>query len=125
MERMLDNLETIRIVTTCFEQPKGYGRIVKNEHGIFERIVEEKDATAEQRRIQCVNGGIYAVNCGVLCRYLPLIQNHNEQREYYLTDIVKIIKTHEKISIKTHLISEEENKYISGVNTPEELAALE
>jgi hypothetical protein len=39
--------------------------------------------------------------------------------------LVKIIKTHEKISIKTHLISEEENKYISGVNTPEELTALE
>jgi bifunctional N-acetylglucosamine-1-phosphate-uridyltransferase/glucosamine-1-phosphate-acetyltransferase GlmU-like protein len=54
-----------------------------------------------------------------------MIENQNTQNEYYLTDIVKIIKTHEKISIKTHLISEDENKYISGVNTPEELAELE
>jgi UDP-N-acetylglucosamine diphosphorylase/glucosamine-1-phosphate N-acetyltransferase len=124
MEQILDNLETIRIITTCFEQPKGYGRIVKNEQGQFERIVEEKDATPEQRRIKCVNGGIYAVNCGVLCRYLPLIQNENEQREYYLTDIVEIIKKNENVVVDMMEIETDNQREIMGVNTSEELEYL-
>jgi bifunctional N-acetylglucosamine-1-phosphate-uridyltransferase/glucosamine-1-phosphate-acetyltransferase GlmU-like protein len=112
------------VLTARLENPHGYGRIIydKNE---FTQIVEEKDCTEEQKGISIINSGLYYIDANLLLKYVPMIENKNAQHEYYLTDIVKIIKNHEKISIKTHLISEEENKYISGVNTPEELTALE
>jgi UDP-N-acetylglucosamine diphosphorylase/glucosamine-1-phosphate N-acetyltransferase len=124
MEKMLDELKAVRILTTKLDDPRGYGRIITDEEGKFHSIVEEKDATDLQRAIQCINGGIYAVNSGLLCRYLPLIQNHNEQREYYLTDIVEIIKKNEGVEVEIIEMGKSGQREMLGVNTPEELEYL-
>jgi bifunctional UDP-N-acetylglucosamine pyrophosphorylase/glucosamine-1-phosphate N-acetyltransferase len=128
-QRILENfLKThcyMCILVAMFSNPKGYGRIVYNEMGEFTEIVEEKDCDFEQSFINVVNSGIYFINSQLLLRYITNIDNNNAQNEYYLTDIVKIIRQNEKFSIGTFLIDKNENKYISGVNTPEELEVLE
>lgn len=125
MEKMLDDLTAVRIITTRLDEPKGYGRIITDSSGVFQRIVEEKDATESERAVRLVNGGIYAVMCGLLCRYLPYIQNQNEQREYYLTDIVEIIRKNEEGVVVEQLeIPTASQREIMGVNTLEELERL-
>jgi len=128
LERFIKNATNIRILVARFANPTGYGRIIYNEHGIerrFMEIVEEKDCDAEQKRISIVNTGIYMINSMLLKMYIPRITNKNAQQEYYLTDIVKIIQTGSDIKIDTYLIDKSENKYVSGVNTQEELDLLE
>jgi UDP-N-acetylglucosamine diphosphorylase/glucosamine-1-phosphate N-acetyltransferase len=124
MEKMLEDLKTVRILTTKLDDPRDYGRIITNEEGKFHQIVEEKDATDLQRAIQYINSGIYAVNCGLLCRYLPLIRNHNEQREYYLTDIVEIIQQNEGVEVEMMEMGLSGQREILGVNTLEDLERL-
>ena len=125
LEKFIEHKEPMTILVARFSNPYGYGRILIDETEEFIGIVEEKDCTEEQRGISIINSGLYYIDANLLLKYVEMIENKNVQNEYYLTDIVKIIKIHEKISIKTHLINEEENQYISGINTPEELAALE
>ena len=105
--------------------PFGYGRILYNNENDFLGIKEEKDANEEEKKIKIVNVGIYYFTSEVLQKYIPLIDNKNVQNEYYLTDIVKIIKTNSNIIIKTHLIEEELKYQILGVNTQEELLDLQ
>ena len=105
--------------------PYGYGRILYNNENDFLAIKEEKDANEEEKKIKIVNVGIYYFTSEVLQKYIPLIDNKNVQNEYYLTDIVKIIKTNSTIIIKTHLIEEELKYQILGVNTQEELLDLQ
>jgi len=129
MEKMLDHLKGIRVLTTRLSEPRGYGRILTGPNCAFLRIVEEKDATEEERAVTLVNGGVYAVNCGLLCRYLPHLQNHNEQREYYLTDIVEIIQRNEEARGGEGVVEQMEipvhrQREIMGVNTPDDLERI-
>jgi UDP-N-acetylglucosamine diphosphorylase/glucosamine-1-phosphate N-acetyltransferase len=125
LEKFIKEQGSVNIIVAKMENPKGYGRIVYNENSEFTEIVEEKDCNEEQKTIKTINTGIYSVNSNLLKKYIPMIENKNSQKEYYLTDIVKIIKENEKINVNTHIINESENKYVSGVNTQEELKALE
>jgi bifunctional UDP-N-acetylglucosamine pyrophosphorylase/glucosamine-1-phosphate N-acetyltransferase len=113
------------VLTALLPDPTGYGRILRAENNAILKIVEEKDCSEKEKTVDIVNSGLYYVDAKLLIKYIPMIENNNAQKEYYLTDIVKIIKQNEEMSIKTYLLGEEENKYISGVNTPEELSALE
>jgi len=124
LERFIKNASNIRILVARFTNPTGYGRIIYNSGGQIE-IVEEKDCTVEQKLVDIINTGIYIINSMLLKIYIPVITNQNAQKEYYLTDIVKIIGSGAGIKIDAHLISESENTFVSGVNTQEELAALE
>ena len=72
-----------------------------------------------------MNCGLYAVDCNTLCRYLPYLKNNNSQNEYYLTDIIELIKIGEKIKIDLYDIREDKQIEIMGVNTIEQLTALE
>ena len=72
--------------------PFGYGRIVRNDEGDVEAIVEEKDATAEQREIREINSGILAFDAEFLVEALPQIGNDNAKGEYYLTDTVELAR---------------------------------
>ena len=121
---MTNCLYDLKCVTTIYDNPKSYGRIIRNNNN-FERIVEFKDCNEHEKNIKEVNCGIYTVLSDHLIKYLPEIKNENSQKEYYLTDIVEIIKTNENIDIKT-LIIEKENQYkVEGVNSQDELILLQ
>jgi len=115
----------MNILVARFPNPSGYGRILYNEKKEFIEIVEEKDCSPEQKKIDIINSGLYYINAELLMKYIPMIENRNSQKEYYLTDIVKIVKHTEQININTFLICQDENKFISGVNTLDELKMLE
>jgi UDP-N-acetylglucosamine diphosphorylase/glucosamine-1-phosphate N-acetyltransferase len=125
LEKFIKNMSDMNILVARFSNPIGYGRIIYDENNEFTEIVEEKDCNEEQRKVEIVNSGLYYINSNLLKKYVPLIENKNIQQEYYLTDLVKIIKTNTNMSINAHLIDKNENKYISGINTPEELTRLE
>lgn len=78
----------VTVATSMLDDPTGYGRIVRDADGRPCRIVEQKDATDEQRRIREVNSGLYAFDGPTLFRLLPRLRDDNAQREYYLTDLV-------------------------------------
>jgi bifunctional UDP-N-acetylglucosamine pyrophosphorylase/glucosamine-1-phosphate N-acetyltransferase len=72
-----------------------------------------------------VNCGIYAFDLAVLCKYLPFITNQNAQQEYYLTDIIELIKNGEHLVVDLYNVPEERQIEITGVNTIEQLQELE
>ena len=81
---------SLSILTTNFNDPTGYGRVVKNSNGFVEEIVEEKDTNTEQKNIKEVFTGVMAINGKILKGLLPLINNNNTSKEFYLTDLIGI-----------------------------------
>ena len=112
----------LTFLTAMVEDPSGYGRILRGENKELIGIVEDKDATEEERKIKEVNAGIYAVSPRFLFSALDQIDNRNWQGEYYLTDIVRVALRREEAA-GTVLI--EEGREIRGINTREELATME
>lgn len=100
--------------------PSGYGRVIISDTGV-ERIVEEKDASEEEKAVTHVNAGIYSFSKSVLKEYLPRLSNANAQAEYYLTDIISMARE-DKLSISPLLVEEE---YFKGVNSKLDLAIAE
>ena len=82
----------LTVLTTVLDNPKGYGRIVRNEDGIIQAIVEQNDCTKEQKQIKEVNTGIYVVDNKLLFEAVDKIQVNENKGEYYLTDIIEIMK---------------------------------
>lgn len=121
---MLNETKHLKIVTTLMPNPHGYGRIIEKD-GVFEKIVEEKDASEKEKMVSKVNCGIYAIRSDLLCKYLPLLTNTNSQKEYYLTDIIELIQKGEKVAVGLYNIPEERQYEIIGVNTAEQLTNLE
>jgi len=121
----LDTDDKVCIMTTQYQDPTGYGRIVKNTDDMFVKIVEQKDCDEEEVKIDIVNAGVYMFTSGLLCDYLPMINNHNAQSEYYLTDIFEIIKVHENIPIGMVHLPSEKSIELTGINTKEQLEILE
>lgn len=115
------NAEGISMLTMSVANPFGLGRIIRQD-GKVVAIVEQKDATDEQKQINEINSGIYCVDNALLHRYLPALSNDNAQGEYYLTDIVKMAVA-DGIDIAT--ISPEFDFEIEGVNDRIQLANLE
>ncbi len=79
------------VLTTIMEQPKGYGRIIRNESGDVQAIVEDKDTTIEQATINEINAGVFCFDNEVLFNVLKRIKNNNAQGEYYLTDCISLL----------------------------------
>jgi bifunctional UDP-N-acetylglucosamine pyrophosphorylase/glucosamine-1-phosphate N-acetyltransferase len=79
---------TVTVMTTHLANPAGYGRVVKREGGRIIRIVEEKDASPDEREINEINAGIYCVRADFLFNAVANLKNDNAQGEYYLTDII-------------------------------------
>lgn len=123
IQSMLTNVKRIKIVTTLLDNPYGYGRVIYHD-GII-KIVEEKDATEEEKEIKIVNCGIYIIESLLLCNYVPLLKNNNSQNEYYLTDIIALIQKCEFAHVDIHTIPKEKQYEIMGVNTIEQLRDLE
>tara|TARA_R110002072_G_scaffold99563_10_gene218944 strand:+ start:3204 stop:4589 length:1386 start_codon:yes stop_codon:yes gene_type:complete len=78
------------LLTAELQNPHGYGRILRDENGTLLGVVEDKDATPSQRRIQEVNTGLLAAPCRDFQEYLPLVENNNQQGEFYLPDILSL-----------------------------------
>ncbi|WP_261806562.1 bifunctional UDP-N-acetylglucosamine diphosphorylase/glucosamine-1-phosphate N-acetyltransferase GlmU [Lapidilactobacillus luobeiensis] len=80
------------ILTARATDPTGYGRIIRNDLGIVEKIVEQKDATKEETAVNEINTGVYCFDNQTLFKALHQVTNHNAQGEYYLTDVIQILK---------------------------------
>ena len=111
---------TVTVLTACPEDPFGYGRVVKGEGGRVLRIVEEKDATAEEKGINEINTGIYCVEADFLFTAVAGLENDNVQGEYYLTDIVKRGANQGKLCLSFAVADAAE---VMGVNDRVQLAA--
>ncbi|MEO6699090.1 MAG: bifunctional UDP-N-acetylglucosamine diphosphorylase/glucosamine-1-phosphate N-acetyltransferase GlmU [Paraperlucidibaca sp.] len=109
------------LLTVTLENPTGYGRIVR-EHGQVSRIVEQKDASDNELRIQEVNTGILCVPNALLHRWLPELRNANSQGEYYLTDLIGMA-TSEGVAVTA--VQPDTAWEVEGVNDKLQLAALE
>tara|TARA_E500000331_G_scaffold357580_2_gene419823 strand:- start:2297 stop:3067 length:771 start_codon:yes stop_codon:yes gene_type:complete len=120
MAKMFKNTEKCKIAVFEKENPTGYGRIITKDNK-FVKIIEEKDSNEEQKLIKLVNCGLYCIDSVILCKYLPFLKNNNKQSEYYLTDIIEIIKKFEKININMYYVPLVKYIEVTGVNTPEEL----
>lgn len=116
--------DVCKLLVAKLDKPFGYGRILyKNSE--FVGIKEEKECSDEEKNIDIVNVGIYYFNSKFLKKYIPNITNKNSQNEYYLTDIIKIMREFSDVTMETYLVEEELKYQIMGVNTQEELKKLE
>lgn len=109
----------ISLLAVELKNPYGYGRVLLDNNGQVFGIIEEKDATAEQRKINLINTGIYCVNKNFLQDALPKIQSNNAQEELYLTDIMAIGYQEKK---KMGLMVAADYDQILGVNNCRDLA---
>jgi bifunctional UDP-N-acetylglucosamine pyrophosphorylase/glucosamine-1-phosphate N-acetyltransferase len=112
----------LALLTIAFDDPTGYGRIVRSPSGQVHAIVEHKDANTEQLAIQEVYSGIMAVPAKLLKPWLARLDNHNAQQEFYLTDVVKFAQA-DGVPVVAHTISDATQ--VAGVNSPTQLAELE
>ncbi len=120
--QLLNSKEALGLLTIEKENPASYGRIVRDQHGAVQAIVECKDASEEQRKINEVNTGIIAARNDKLNVWVRGLSNQNAQKEYYLTDIVAMaVEEGEKVAA---LIASDEFS-VEGVNSKTDLAALE
>ena len=115
-----DNHDAV-ILTMIPKDPFGYGRVIKNNSGLATEIIEEKDANAEQKKINEVFTGIMIIKGEMLLSSLDEVNNNNAAGEYYLTDIIKIAS---KKGVKINPIVVEETEVL-GANTKSELHEIE
>ncbi len=126
LARLLAEQERARaacvIGTAETDQNEGLGRIVRDQHGAFVRIVEQRDATPEQRALREINTGCYAFDGRELFAALDQVGADNDQGEYYLTDCAEILRRSGRsvFAVRCFDIAE-----ALGVNTPEQLADVE
>jgi bifunctional N-acetylglucosamine-1-phosphate-uridyltransferase/glucosamine-1-phosphate-acetyltransferase GlmU-like protein len=151
IQNFIKEKSNAKLLVSQLDNPYGYGRILYDENNKFIGIKEQKDCNEEEKLINIVNVGIYLFNSNILKKYIPLIDNNNVQNEYYLTDIVKIIRNNSAApnracfkcgaagltegcwslrktpdeEINTYSVDEELKYQINGINTKEELALLE
>jgi bifunctional UDP-N-acetylglucosamine pyrophosphorylase / glucosamine-1-phosphate N-acetyltransferase len=109
----------VTILSTRLPQPRAYGRIIRDPLGGLRRIVEEKDATPEERLIQEVNAGIYCFDSGFLFSALPKLSRKNRQGEYYLTDVIQLAR---ESGYSVSLLRYPQSEEVLGINDRSELA---
>ena len=114
--------DTIGLLTVALEDPAGYGRIVRDANGAVTEIIEHKDASQDQLKIREINTGVIAIMARHLRTLVPLVDNNNRQKEFYLTDIIKLAKT-KGITINT--VSPKSPIEVQGVNDKKQLSELE
>jgi bifunctional UDP-N-acetylglucosamine pyrophosphorylase/glucosamine-1-phosphate N-acetyltransferase len=116
-----ENESTLSVLTAVVEEPFGYGRILRNSEGWLEKIVEEKDASEEERMIREINTGIFCVKAPFLMEGLKEIGKENAQGEYYLTDLVEIAKKR-GLRCSAHIVADPVE--VMGINTRVDLAMV-
>lgn len=120
LKKLIDTNYDFSVAIFNAKDPKNYGRVILKEDSL-EKIIEFKDASEEERNISLCNAGIYAINSDLLMQILPLIDNKNEAKEYYLTDTIKLAR--EK-GVLIHPVFVDEFEFM-GVNDKFELSKAE
>lgn len=117
----LTNHNALTFLTVEMDNPTGLGRVIRNKDGLVERIVEEKNATHEEKNINEINPACYVFSINFLKKYLSKVKKNEISGEYYLVDLIEIaLKNNEKIeAVKGGKIT------WRGVNTREELQEAE
>jgi bifunctional UDP-N-acetylglucosamine pyrophosphorylase/glucosamine-1-phosphate N-acetyltransferase len=112
----------LTLMTACLDDPKGYGRILRDSRGEIAGTVEERDATQAQKSLREVNAGVYVASPEFLFGALESVDNRNRQGEYYLPDVVAIgLREGKRITT----LQIDDPREMMGINTREELAAME
>ena len=109
----------VTLLTAVLDDPHGYGRIIRARNGAFRSIVEDKDASKEQQQIREINSGVYCFRGRELWPALEKLENTNKAHEYYLTDVVALIKG------KVHTMLVADAREILGINDRRQLAQAE
>ena len=110
------------ILSVRLENPTGYGRVIRDQNDTFQKIVEQRDATEEERQVKEINSGIYCFDANQLYRALRSVEPANDQGEYYLTDVPEIIlRNGGSVSVFLHNDARE----VYGVNSRAELGEFE
>ncbi|WP_399683117.1 bifunctional UDP-N-acetylglucosamine diphosphorylase/glucosamine-1-phosphate N-acetyltransferase GlmU [Xenophilus sp.] len=122
LRRLLAEQGALAVLAADLADPTGYGRIVRDASGHVARIVEHKDADAEQRRIGLVNTGVIACDAGRLRTWLSALRNDNAQGEYYLTDVFEQAAAE---YCAAEVVVVDDPVETEGANDPWQLAQLE
>ena len=115
----LSKQSDLTVMSAIFENPTNYGRIIRNQDGTLNSIVEEKDANSEQKLVKEVNAGIYCLNWGKIKAAFGELKSNNAQGEYYLTDIIKWANEQ---NYKVDAFVLKNNEEIFGINSKTHLA---
>ncbi|HSL55815.1 MAG TPA: bifunctional UDP-N-acetylglucosamine diphosphorylase/glucosamine-1-phosphate N-acetyltransferase GlmU, partial [Pyrinomonadaceae bacterium] len=110
------------ILSVRLENPTGYGRIIRDNNGAFRKIVEQRDATEDERQVREINSGIYCFEARALFDALRKVEPKNDQGEYYLTDVAEIILASGG-AVSVYVIND--SREVLGINTRAELAEFE
>ena len=113
------NNSDLTVMSTIFENPANYGRIIREQDGSLKCIVEEKDATQEEKAVKEVNAGIYILNWSKVKPAFSQLTSNNAQGEYYLTDIISWGKNN---GLKVNAFILENSDEIYGINSRKNLA---
>lgn len=123
LRTLLDaSAQGLAVLSIELENPQGYGRVVRDEAGHVQCIVEEKDATPAQRMIREVNTGLLAAPAGLLRNWLQRLDNDNAQGEYYLTDVIALAVAD---GVETETVMAADIGQVSGINDRLQQAELE
>lgn len=114
-----NNSADLTVMSAIFENPKNYGRIIRDKNKKFVAIIEEKDATPEQKAVKEINAGIYCITWNKISEAFGNLKNNNAQGEYYLTDIVKWAVA-QNLNVQSYIL--ENNEEIFGINSKVQLA---
>lgn len=109
----------LTVMSAIFDNPTNYGRIIRNSDGTLNSIVEEKDATVEQKSVKEVNAGIYCLNWAKIKSAFGELKTNNAQGEYYLTDIIKWANEN-NLKVDAYILKN--NDEIFGINSKTHLA---
>ena len=110
------------LVTTTVNDPIGYGRIVRDEQGLIAAIVEQKAASADENAIREINTGVYCFSAKPFWQHIHEVQPNNAAEEYYITDMVAILRRHGHLVAPFPVADETE---LLGINTRVELATAD
>lgn len=114
-----NNFADITVMTANFDNPKNYGRIIRNVDGSVKAIVEERDANEKEKQIQEVNAGVYCLNWQKVKKAFSELKSNNAQGEYYLTDIIAW-GTKKNLNVQAYTLKD--NNEILGINSKIQLA---
>ena len=122
LHKLVQGDAVLRLLTTRLEDPRGYGRVLRDGNGEIREVVEEKDADADQRAINLVNTGILAAEAQALRGWARRLERNNAQGEYYLTDIFRMAAEEGRGALNVECANPIE---VAGVNDPWQLTELE